>query len=311
MKKKRKTYKLVLVLLSIIAIVITIDTGLGWFMNIYSSKNSLPGDYSKIDYLMKSANEDMIIVGSSTAINAFIPQIIEDSLNITCFNGGCNAQFMPFFRCITENVLSRHKPKHLVLSIRPDELYYNHNGRINLLNIYYNKGNKSIDEIVEENNGYKTTFLASNLYRYNTISWRILLSKLSSVDNMGDKGYVPHSIPSIAPQLDDYRENLRRYKANRTTFNNLLAIADMCKNAEVDLIIVLTPIYSRLYDNEDDLISLKIIKEVCTEYNLRLINNSQNTLFLNSPDLFYDNNHLNYLGSKIHTEMFIEQIREN
>ena len=309
MKKYIRKYKLFFVLTGILAVVCIVDVLFGAFVDSYTSKHSLPGDYAKIDYLMKSADEDMIIIGSSMAINAFIPQIIEDSLNITCFNGGCNFQFLPFFQCVTENILARNKPRDIVLVLQPEELTYNNLGRINLLNVYYNKGNESIDYFVNVDNGQKTVFLNSNLYRYNTIGWRILLSQAKSMHDLGEKGYLPHDIPKLAPTLKDYTQRVRRGNLNSSKVKNLLNIITMCEKAGTNLIVVIPPVYNLLYKDEKT-VGLKALEEICSEYNISLINDSQSPFFLTRPDLFYDNVHLNYLGSEIYTNLFIEHLKQ-
>jgi hypothetical protein len=88
MKKFVKKYKVLVVMAALILLIVLIDLLFGVCMDAYLTKHSLPGDYAKIEYLMKETDEDMLILGSSIAINAYIPQMIEDSLGISCFNGG-------------------------------------------------------------------------------------------------------------------------------------------------------------------------------------------------------------------------------
>ena len=308
MKKYIRKYKLFFVLASIILIVCLVDILFGMFIDSYSKKHSLPGDYAKIEYLMNASDEDMIIVGSSNAINAFIPSTIEDRLNITCFNGGCNSQLLPFSQCMIENILKRHKPSQIILTIRADELSLRTMWRINLLNVYYHKGNKSIDYFIDINNGYKTIFLASNLYRYNTIAWRMLLSYVASVSEMGDKGYIPHDVPPIAPVLNDYSSVYENVQLNSFKVNCFLEIIDMCKDAGTNLIVVIPPVYHIFYHDEKPA-DLKELERICAENGIPLINDSQSSFFLERPELFYDNNHLNHIGTEIYTNIFIDRLK--
>lgn len=45
-------------------------------LSFYSKRYGLPGDYAKIEYLFHQANEDVVIIGSSVAINSFMPDIM-------------------------------------------------------------------------------------------------------------------------------------------------------------------------------------------------------------------------------------------
>ena len=84
----RSIFKLVKTCVSIIVIVLVFDVIFGQVMSFYSKRYGLPGDYAKIEYLFHQANEDVVIIGSSVAINSFMPDIMMDSLGISVFMGG-------------------------------------------------------------------------------------------------------------------------------------------------------------------------------------------------------------------------------
>jgi hypothetical protein len=310
MKNNRQKYKVFILLAAVIVVVVLIDSAFGVFTKSYLSKHSLPGDYLKIDYLMNQADEDMIILGSSVAINAYIPQIIEDSLGITCFNGGCSSQSLPFFRCMVESILSRHKPHSIVMAMQKEVLFGTDMGRFNLLTPYYHQGNISIDYFLDKENGKKNVFLQSNLYRYNTIGWRILLSYVKSYDEMGQKGYMPHDIPKYAPVLED-RSRQVSYKRplNPVHEECFLKIIEMCKQAEVRLIVTVPPVYTKL-QGKGRPFELLALEKLCENQQVPFINDSQLSFFLQHPDLFYDKIHLNYKGSEVYTNLFIQEIKQ-
>ena len=81
----RSIFKLVKTCVSIIVIVLVFDVIFGQVMSFYSKRYGLPGDYAKIEYLFHQANEDVVIIGSSVAINSFMPDILMDSLGISVF----------------------------------------------------------------------------------------------------------------------------------------------------------------------------------------------------------------------------------
>lgn len=112
----RSIFKLVKTCVSIIVIVLVFDVIFGQVMSFYSKRYGLPGDYAKIEYLFHQANEDVVIIGSSVAINSFMPDIMMDSLGISVFNGGCNAQNIIFFRCMIDGLLEHHRPRGVYFS---------------------------------------------------------------------------------------------------------------------------------------------------------------------------------------------------
>jgi hypothetical protein len=300
--------KFILILSGTILLIVLFDHLFGLFVDYRLSEHKLPGDYAKIDYLMNEADEEMIILGSSIAINALIPQTIEDSLQISCFNGGCNSQNFPFFLCMTEEILKRHTPRYLVLCLRSPELAIGNNGRFNLLKPYYHKKSRSIDSFLEQENGTETLFLKSALYRYNTIGWRILLYHFSSDDELGQKGFMPHATPAFPPVLKDesrYTSFYRRLNEVHTTC--FMSIIEKCKEAGVRLIVVTPPLYRKLPENGNPF-ELNELERLCREKNIPFLNDCQSPFFLSRPDLFYDNQHLNNKGSELYTRQFILEI---
>jgi hypothetical protein len=292
------------------AAVAIIDLCFGIFIDSYSAKHPLPGDYLKIEYMMKSSDEDMLIIGSSVAINAYIPQIMEDSLGLTCFNGGCNSQTLPFYQCMVEGILSRYSPAYIVLSMRKDDLFDEGLGFINLLKPYYGKGYASIDYFLDKQNGRKSIFLHSNLYRYNTIGCRILLQYLQSVEKISRKGFVPHAVPKYPPSLiNQYAYASPDRRTNPELETCFLKIVDLCRQSGVRLIVTSPPLYIKL-PGQGNPYEFSALENLCKAHNIPFINDSQSAFFLSRPDLFYDNSHLNYFGSEIYTNRFIDELKE-
>ena len=299
-----KKYKFIGVVLSVIILVIAADLFLGYLSNLYTKKHEYPGDYLKIEYLMKKANEDIIILGSSVGINSYIPQMIEDSLGLTCFNGGCNAQQIPFFYCMAEAILHHHTPRYIILALRHFELVESDMGRINLLNPYYRRGYKSIDEALESQNKREKYLLQSNLYRYNTIWWRIMLYYVKSFDELGHKGFVGKEVPAFYPKFIPETGEIKPVSKSKIEyFRN---IAELCKDAGIGLIVAIPPVYMKTNNNSEEVICMK---KLCKEYDIPLIDNNQSEPFITHPELFHDNEHLNVNGARIMTSMFIEELK--
>jgi hypothetical protein len=306
MKNRRYKDKIFIFPATVVILVVLIDGLFGIFVDLYLSKYSLPGEYRKIEYLMKESSEDLIILGSSLAINAYIPEIIEDSLGITCFNGGCNSQSLPFFQCMIESMLNRYTPRCIVLSLRKEELVLNSLARFGLLMPYYHRGNPSIDYFLEMENKGKTLFFHSNLYRYNTIGWRMLLYQIKSFDEIERKGFVPHTIPKFQPNLDDQSMYSDYYYClNPVREESFRKIIRLCKDAGIQLIVTLPPVYIKFPDNGRPY-ELIALENLCKENNIPFINDSQSPFFLSRPDLFYDSRHLNYIGSEIYTKKILK-----
>ena len=139
--------KVLIYLISIVVILILADNLLGICSKYYIKNHQLTGRYRSLDRLLKEVNTDIIFIGNSAILNSVNPEIVEDSLSMTCYNGGIVGQSIDFSETIIDCILQRHTPKLFVLGLRPEETGGNiGEGIYDVLKPYYNMGFKSIDD---------------------------------------------------------------------------------------------------------------------------------------------------------------------
>ena len=139
-----------LYLASVAAIVAATDMLSGLAMSRYVSTHDLPGDYMKINYMLRSGKDDILILGSYVAMNSLIPSEFEKKFGLKCFNAGANDQAMEFHEVMLSAFLKRHNPKMVVLALRPHDILSNSRGRFGMLRIFYKCGYPIIDRFLEE-----------------------------------------------------------------------------------------------------------------------------------------------------------------
>ena len=89
-----------------IVIIIT-DILVGFGCRFYINNHRLSGEFGEIDYIVNKSDEDIIILGSSVALNGINPNIITDSLRASCYNGGANGQILPYYEALLECIVKR------------------------------------------------------------------------------------------------------------------------------------------------------------------------------------------------------------
>ena len=89
------------------AMVAVVDVVSGLAMSRYVSTHNLPGDYTKINYMLRSGKEDILILGSSVGMNSLIPSEFEKKFGLTCFNAGANDQAMEFHEVMLSEFMKR------------------------------------------------------------------------------------------------------------------------------------------------------------------------------------------------------------
>lgn len=292
---------------AIVVIVAFLDIIFGQVMSFYSKKYGLPGDNAKIDYLFHRSQDDVVIIGSSTAINSFMPSLMMDSMGVSVFNGGCNAQNLVFFRCVVDGLLKHHHPRGIILTLLPDELGIENMGRIELLNPYYGQSALMDSILGLQNNGKSAMFLHSSLYRYNTVWFRMLLQSMLPKEEMANYGFVAKHKPHNLPVYEDLgnRPDDRLIAPDKLQY--LKEIIKQVQACNVELLVVIPPYYKRLMGGGNPY-SKQLMIEVCRENGVPVMDYNQMEFFRQRPELFYDNMHLNGDGARLFTEMFINQI---
>ena len=132
--------KLLLILLSAVILLAVIDLAVGFGMFLYVRHCSIPGDYGKIEHMLKRVKVPIILLGASTCMNSIDPEILEKGTGKKVFNGGLNDQRLEFFDVMSEAILKRSPaPELLILVLRDNDLTLSGKGRLAMMNIYYHQ----------------------------------------------------------------------------------------------------------------------------------------------------------------------------
>lgn len=293
-------------ILSIVILLLIVDFLFGYAANLYVNKYGLRGDYQPIEYVVKQCKDDAIFIGSSVVINSLMPSVLEDSLGISCYNAGANSQTMYYFNTISNSILQRYTPKMIILGLRPEEFSGDGLGRYHLLVPYYNKGYNEIDSVLESENKYEKYFLKSNLYRYNTIWFRILLYHFfrgNESEKIKNKGFSGHEKPLFPPHLAN--SSLSQYVSDnkKVLFERLVRL---CKERGITLVVYSPPMYT-IYKEKTG--TVKALEKICTDNDIRYYYDTQDSLFLKHPEWFYDNDHLNKYGALEYSKIFASRLK--
>ena len=302
--------KLLRIVLLVVVLVMVLDVGFGRCMSWYLTHNDIPGDYRKIEYMLKGINTQILFLGASTCMNSIKPEVLERGLGKSVFNGGLNDQRLEFFDVMSEAVLSHSSPELLILVLRQNDLVIHSNGRLKMMNIYYHLGNTKLDAYLNEGSLKKKILLNSAFYRFNTYWWRILLYHFKSFDELASGGFVGKPVPKVLPyRLDATQEvdaNLSVDHRKMLCINNIFAA---CRKAGTKLWVLIPPEYY-IRNKGVESSALSHIHMFCNENNIPFFDDSQHPDFMDHPEYFYDNNHLNANGAEVYTQFFLKRLKE-
>jgi len=296
--------KVIIYIISIIIILFIADFFLGICSRYYIKNHQLTGRYKPLDRLIKEVDTDIVLIGNSAILNSLDPQILEDSLSMTCYNGGIIGQGIEFSETIIDCILQRHTPKMIILGLRPEEMGGNiGEGIYDVLKPYYKMGYNSIDNHFNHKEGIERLLINSNLIRYNTIWVRVLLYMLFDNTIYQDNGFMPMEIPSTFPKM-----KYIKYVSQpvQTKLMCLERIMQKCNKKDIKLFICYPPVFMTF--NTDNLPCIMAVNNLCKKYNTPCYVDYNNKTFNHCPELFYDNGHVNIKGAELYTKSLTSKI---
>lgn len=298
--------KLLIWILSVVLIVVTADILFGVASRYYISKYQLKGDYRSSDHLINDSIEELIVLGSSVALNSIDTKALADSLKITSFNGGSNGQTLPFYLTLMEIIAQKPGLKTVILGM--NEQSFNDTGlgpRYNFLIPYYDMGHEAIDQRFENNSKLDRLLLKSSLYRYNNIWFRILLYAFIEPGLKGENGFVAKDLPAYFPRktiLTTINDSVTTERADE--FDQFVNI---CAENNIRLIVCVPPRYEqRQHVNAGE----RFLKERAKNKDFELWFDASSTDISEDSTLFFDNVHLNYIGARRYTNIIIDRLKQ-
>lgn len=304
--------------------VIAFDQGIGmWMHHLYFEQKSGPN--AETTFTFTKMNEDAIILGSSRGRRNYNPQIVADSLGITCYNAGHDGQTIFYEQAIIRMALSRYTPKLVIMDLNPEEMYYKdvHYDRLNVLAPYYQdytvvrsiyllKGDRNPDHnrvgyMLWPINNEKLK-MTSQIYRYNSS----LLDILTGIykNRKSDSGFKPLKGTITQQKADE----LIRENANLRNDKDKFVDPNKVKGFE-EILSTLTAKGTTVYVSMSPALapfgmepSYQMIVDVCKKYKVTFKDYSQDLQY-NKLDYFFDN-HMNKDGANLFSANLAHDIKQ-
>lgn len=289
----------------IVTILFLVDELLGICSRYYIKNHQLTGRYRSLDRLIKEVDADIILIGNSAILNSVDPQIVEDSLSMTCYNGGIVGQGIDFSETIIDCILQRHTPKIFVLGLRPEEMGAKiGDGIYDVLKPYYAIGYKSIDDHFNKTDGFEHLLLQSNLIRYNSIWVRVLLYMLFDNIKNQENGFMPKDIPASLPML----KHIGKYETPvEHKMQCVKRIIQKCQAKGIKLVLCFPP--TLLSFEKDPIPCVMAVHDLCSRHNIPCFMDYNDKGFQLHPELYYDEEHVNKNGAAIYSERLSSRIK--
>lgn len=284
----------ILLFFGIVAVVDVVAGTVLWYIQSSKAGGRTGAEY----YACKESNEDVIIMGSSRAQHHYIPQIISDSLKMSCINAGQdgNGIIMQYGRW--KMISERYAPKLIIYDITS---FYDLDENDNMT---YIDRLKPFCNDIDVRNYVAGIFplervkLISRLYRYN---YKFLEMISDCMHGKGDnnRGYFP-LYGQIRPDAINKTQIRKEISIDHLKVHYLEQLAKDCIEKNTKLVFVVSPTFNRISNFDEYLVPVEAIAE---RYNVQLFNYYDSELS-SIQSLFKDSQHLNDEGAK----QFISEI---
>lgn len=302
---KNQYFKFTVSIIILFMILIIFDrVGGAILRHYYFSQTS--GLYYRTNYSIDSTKADILVFGSSRANHHYVPEVFEDSLNMSFYNTGRDGNFILYNYAIFKLILKRYSPKIIIIDINPDEIYYDHNSydRLSSLLPYY-QDHPEIRGIVELRGPFEKVKTFSAIYPFNSNMLTIIVGNLEfNKRRKGDrKGYVP--LFNKMKEVTMVPIEMNNLPIDTVKLNAIKDIGEICENKKIMLFYLQSPSYTE----KKNTYAKEILMKIANDFNAKFFDYSEDTIFKNNPSLFQDIEHLNNDGATIFSGIVSKRIK--
>ena len=280
------------------ALILVADIALGGALGYLA--NHAKGGFTQRDaYICNRLETDFLLMGSSRCVRHYNPQIITDSLGLSCYNTGQmgNGIILNYGRLRMMD--ERQKPKVVVYDINPefDLLVGDDNHRyLTWLKQHYDR--EGIDEIFESVDKTEKYKMCSQMYRYNSRIIELLTDFLHPISNARSNGFSPLKGEIDKTKIRAVSKEKKMPKVDSVKLEYINRLIDELEGSK--LYFVVSP---RWYGM--DSIQFKPIMEVCKDRGIPFIDFSNNPKYIHHDEYFKNGNHMNARGADEFTKELI------
>ncbi|KYK21256.1 hypothetical protein AYK24_03370 [Thermoplasmatales archaeon SG8-52-4] len=286
--------------------VLFLDFSIGKILRYFYFRQVAGEDY-RTTYSMEETKADVLVFGSSRAVYHYVPEVFEDSLNLSFYNTGRGGQFIFYQTAVLKSVLKRYTPKLVILdfmgSFEKGEDYYD---RMSCLLPYY-ANHPEIRDLVELRSPFEKIKLVSGIYPFNSQFLNIAVGNLeiNKKRKPDNKGYV-----AFHNELTEDIDSLETKSIYEIDSNKVVVFKEFLlktRSAGIPIIVIFSPVYY-LYDQD---YSVSICRDICRQEKVPFYDFSKDPIFLNKKKLFADNLHVNHKGAILLSQIVINKIKQS
>lgn len=288
-------------------VIVIFDRVFGFVMESISNRVEI-GVTGRDNFICNKVTDDMLVFGSSRAVEHYNAQMISDSLGIPCYNcgeTGCGI-ILAYGRLLM--ILDRYTPKTIIYEVTPEFDFLdgqdNHQFLFSLKRHYNRPGIDSIFWNVDPKEKYK---MLSKMYQHNSSFLQNVVACFTGISGeTGIKGFRPYDVEMDTMKV---RKGHIAYETSKDRVYDSLKIQYLHKFLDktkgMNVFFVVSPMWY-----EQDTSVMAPIKEICQERGPQLIDFANSPKYVHNNKYFKDGEHLNARGADEFTRDLIQELRK-
>ena len=293
-----KRYIIIFILFSMI--IITVDRIVGTFLR-HSYDTTHYGAIGRKNLILDSVCSDIIVLGSSRALHHYVPQIIEDSTGMSCYNCGQGGQGIIYNYVLLRVMTERYMPKEVVYEMTFG-YDFSVSDNLRFLGEIRNMHRGCSDSVLYAVNSMERVKMLSAIYPYNSQLLHIIGDNMQKKDLTLLKGYEPKR-GEVKKDTAYHGMNFNAGKIDPVKWSYFeKMIKEYCRCTH--LVVITSPLYMtnhpEIYDKAGRL---------CRKYGVKFINRSADARFIYNYRYFCDLSHLNDKGARAYTQSIVGELK--
>jgi hypothetical protein len=273
------------------------------------------GKFYRLNKAMASANERLVVFGSSHAASHYVPAVLEQELGKSCFNAGVLGQQILFHKTLESILLQRVTPDLIILDVDPSTLYESGDAydRLAELRPFWFRYPGIIGPVLDHRSCLERFFLQSKLYQYNSTIVHVI--RYAVAPQPDSNGYRPDYGVMVAPTVEEERDEaaaVQRFRSNRkldpVMVDAMERFATDAIRKNVRVFYFVSP-GAIPYDLESNA-SYRRIESIASQAHVPFFNFRNHPDFLRQYVLFADSGHLNDAGARRYSRLVAETIKD-
>ena len=271
------------------------------------------GDDAVTRYTLDSADQTLLVFGSSRASHTYNTALLKRKLGISVYNCGRDEMGITYAAGVLPVVYKRYSPKYLIVEVLPVELgtrgkTESERHIATVLLPFAHRFPSLWSTIAYAGNDEVYKAAVSKIYPYNSMLGAFVQNTYTHLGHTTEQGYEPllKEIDSATYTKSYWRGFNESTDVNAALSARFAGIIDLAAAHGSRVFVTISPFY--FYQDISHNPSFLALKEITAAHGATFLNFSFDKRFVRHPHLFNDDLHLNDHGAQVFTQIMADTL---